>query len=413
MFEPYPMGGNAAEYLTQFAADDYYLSGYDPPGIFIGTGADDLGIGGEKVTKEAFSNLWDGLTPDGTASLVQKQKREGLRAHQPGWDCVFTLPKDLSIAYGRETADNRAILDAKCLHVVKQVMGHFEENYLVSRSGRGGEQLTKANLVAAMFPHYTARALEGERPDIHVHFHVAVYNVCTKVNGKGELVSGTIESRPFYRRQKLLSAMFDTGMYQVFSELGLQTEGQRKEARLEAVSKPICDEFSKRQNEILAKLKKTSESGPEAEAKAQRATRRPKEPITKHELLAGLHAQLDERGLTEAVFHSFRRHLPRMNQIEEAERVLERAATNLTSRQAYFTEARYTEEVFLEARGQGIDCALLKDMVKYRLANEHLTVRLLPIDGEINYTTPQMLEAERKCRFIRLERILFGGGQGF
>src|SRR5690242_18900528 len=103
MFKPHRMAGNAARYYTQnLGADDYYTRGREPPGTFHGAGLEDVGLrDGDRVTRESFCNLWGGLTPDGRERLVQHQ---GGRAHRGGWDCVFTLGKDQSVAYARMTA---------------------------------------------------------------------------------------------------------------------------------------------------------------------------------------------------------------------------------------------------------------------------------------------------------------------
>src|SRR5262245_27041563 len=113
MFKPHRMAGNPVGYFTRnLGVDDYYTKGSDPPGTFHGRGLADVGlVEGQTVTQEAFCNLWDGLTPDGKESLVQQQR--GKRAHRGGWDCVFTLSKDQSLALARMTPEERETALAK------------------------------------------------------------------------------------------------------------------------------------------------------------------------------------------------------------------------------------------------------------------------------------------------------------
>ena len=65
---------------------------------------------------------------------------------------------------------------------------------------------------------------------------MTVWNCCTRDRADGTIDSGTLESRPFYTRQRLLSAMFDTAAAQVFREMGYLAEGRGKDCRLEAHS---------------------------------------------------------------------------------------------------------------------------------------------------------------------------------
>ena len=153
MFQPVPIGGNAAEYYTEkLGADDYYVSGHEPPGILFGKGIEHLGLKeGDRITREIFVNLFRGFTPNGDGKLVQNA---GSYDRQAGWDGVFSLGKDISVAWARGTPEERAEIERIALEKVKEVVRHFEENYLFSRIGKAGEERIRANLIAAIFPHY-------------------------------------------------------------------------------------------------------------------------------------------------------------------------------------------------------------------------------------------------------------------
>src|SRR5712692_316626 len=169
MFKPHRMRGNAVKYFTHLGVDDYFTKGCDQPGTFHGSGLEDVGLKeGEQVTEETFCNSFEGYTPDGKEKLVQNA---GDPERENGMDGVFTLPTDLSIAYARMTPEERAVVEAKAVEKVKEVMDHFEKTYATSRIGRGGEDRLKAKLIYAVFQHITARTQDSDVPDMHVHWH--------------------------------------------------------------------------------------------------------------------------------------------------------------------------------------------------------------------------------------------------
>ena len=81
--------------------EDYYVDGGEPPGTWWGTGAKELGLSG-RVGSMDFRNILEGLSPDGSQSLVQNAKKKDRRA---GFDLTFSVPKSVSIA--RVSADPR------------------------------------------------------------------------------------------------------------------------------------------------------------------------------------------------------------------------------------------------------------------------------------------------------------------
>ena len=94
------MSPGQEKYYSELAREDYYLGGGEPPGRWLGEGAQALGLEGV-VSKEAISNLFKGLAPDGTTSLVQQQAYRDGRTRQPGWDLTFSAPKSVSTIWSQ------------------------------------------------------------------------------------------------------------------------------------------------------------------------------------------------------------------------------------------------------------------------------------------------------------------------
>jgi ATP-dependent exoDNAse (exonuclease V) alpha subunit len=275
-------------------------------------------------------------------------------------------------------------------------MNHFEKNYATSRIGRGGEERLRAKLAYAIFQHITARTQDSDVPDMHVHWHVTVFNACTRDRENGEVDSGAAELAAFYTRQRLLSAEFDTAMYEVFRDMGYLTQGQAGDSRLEAVPPPLHDAYSKRAQAVEEEMRRSGEAGHEAHERAWRKTRETKKHLPRDELFASWQADLDRHGFTQEVFNSHRHAIRSVNLIDETTAAFDRVDKNLTKRQSYFTEARYLEHVCIETRGRGIPLDFIIDAVKYRLHNPRHTVDLGTIDNDHYYTTTEMMAAEKK-----------------
>jgi conjugative relaxase-like TrwC/TraI family protein len=391
MFQPYLVGGasNLAEYLTQgLGRDDYYLTGYEPPGILYGGGCRDLGITeGQPVTKEVFVNLGEGFSPDGKLRLVQNA---GSPNRQKLWDGVFSASKDVSIAYARARPAEQAEIQARSLAELKRILDSFEEKYLTSRIGKGGEEQVPGRLVCAIFPHLTSRA-----QDVQLHWHVVFFNVCTRDRGDGIIDSGTIQSKALYCKQRLLGSQFQTAMYQVMESMGLLSEGHGKDTRLQGISKELCEAHSKRHEEIANEIQRTGATTAREKEEIQRRTRKAKARVPQEELFARWHEEFDRAGLTEKAFAALHHEPPPRDLAAELEGALQRAAKNLTNRQSYFSEARFGEEVFLEARGRGLDTTTLLAAIEERLSSTQHMAFLAEVDGEKLFTTTEMLALER------------------
>src|SRR5690348_9923768 len=79
------MGHGQAQYYLSLATEEYYLRGGEPPGRWLGGGAEKLGLSGI-LDPDVFLCLMSGYSPDGQSPLIQNA---GRKDHQPGWDLTF------------------------------------------------------------------------------------------------------------------------------------------------------------------------------------------------------------------------------------------------------------------------------------------------------------------------------------
>jgi len=78
-------------------AVDYFLQGYYLEGTscWLGQSAQEMGLQGPVTNKEVFSNIVNGLSPDGQQELCsRKVKAEERRA---ALDCTWSCPKSVSL----------------------------------------------------------------------------------------------------------------------------------------------------------------------------------------------------------------------------------------------------------------------------------------------------------------------------
>src|SRR3954470_847351 len=102
-------GSGQGEYYLGLAAEDYYLHGGEPLGVYWGDGAKALNLTGT-VKDDEFRNLLRGFSPDGSKKLVQNA---GAENHRVGWDGTLSAPKPVSIAWAMaDSATRRQIEEA-------------------------------------------------------------------------------------------------------------------------------------------------------------------------------------------------------------------------------------------------------------------------------------------------------------
>jgi TrwC relaxase len=213
------------------ALADYYAARGNPPGLWLGRGAEQLGVAGGEVTEAQMRALFgQGLHPDAEAmraagaparatklgaayptyaelapyaqrvadaveafatdhgrppsaaernQLAAKEARRGRRA-VAGFDMVFTPVKSASVLWALGGPQVRAAVEDAHHEAVRSALAWVETHAAYTRAGHAGAaQIDATGLVAAAFDHRDSRT--GD-PDLHTH--VAVANKVRGVDGK-------------------------------------------------------------------------------------------------------------------------------------------------------------------------------------------------------------------------------------
>ena len=143
------------KYYLDLAAEDYYLQGGEPDGIWCGSGASLLKLKAA-VTSDALSNLLKSYSPCGKTALCQNAGKN----HTPGWDLTFNASKSVSVLWAAADPKLRQKIQSAQLTAVKEAIAVIEEYAAVTRRGEAGgdrpvyllPHRTPANVLACISP---------------------------------------------------------------------------------------------------------------------------------------------------------------------------------------------------------------------------------------------------------------------
>ena len=256
------MGGGSKWYFSHMSGqDDYYVSPQEEePGEWIGKGAALLGLSGEVKRKE-FCQIFEGYSPDGLKEkLIQSagrkdnpETKEG--GHRSGWDYTFHGGKAYSILLAlTKDEGERSTLKEAFQSAVKETISELERD-TITRIGKGGREKVPAKVVAALFPHHTARGQNGQLPDMQEHIHATFFNVTVREVGKKEdgtpaIKTTALETLPHKQMEKEYGAALRERLNRNLRSLGIDSFIEGDRVRIKGISRECEDYFSKRSTTI-------------------------------------------------------------------------------------------------------------------------------------------------------------------
>ncbi|BDX04622.1 MobF family relaxase [Planctobacterium marinum] len=227
-------------YYEDLAAEDYYLTGGEPPGRWFGEGAESLGLTGI-VDEKHFSNLMAGLSSDGKEKLCQNVDNSN---RVPAYDNVFSPDKSVSITWASVEPDERQLIQDAHDAAVRAALTFLEEKAAYTRRGRDGACLEKlSGLVIGTYQHSTSR-----EQDMHLHTHAVIMNLGQREDGTW----GSIVGRFLYTWRTAAAAVYQSQLAKEVSRLGykINIADNGKSFAITGVSPEICKVFSKRSIQI-------------------------------------------------------------------------------------------------------------------------------------------------------------------
>ncbi|MFT3793642.1 MobF family relaxase [Flavobacterium sp.] len=233
--------GHAKSYFKDaLAKSDYYVSDQELPGFWQGRLADRLGLDTFEM-KDAFFALCENQHP-GTGDNLTPRTKENRKI---GYDINFHCPKSVSILHAFSQDDH--ILKA-FQYSVTEAMQSIQDDAktLVRMKGQQGTRDT-SELAWAHFTHQTARPIEGQVPDPHLHSHCFVFNATWDATEE-RIKAG--EFRDIKRDMPYYQAMFHKSLSDRLSDLGYNIRKTDKSFEIDGVPQKVIDLFCKRTDEI-------------------------------------------------------------------------------------------------------------------------------------------------------------------
>ena len=380
------MGSGQGAYYLGLAREDYYVNGGEPPGVWFGQGAQDLGLSGV-VEADALNRLFEGFHPQDDRALIQNA---GAKDHQPGWDLTFSAPKSVSVLWSQSDGATRKIIQDAHFAAARMALAYLEDTAALTRRGRGGVVKENAHLVIATFEHGTSRA-----QDPQIHTHCLVMNVCTR----GDATSGTIESKPLYLAKMAAGALYRAEFAaELEQRLDLTAERKGSCFELAGIPQKPMTEFSKRREAIENALDAKGYDSAAAAAMATLATRQVKGHASREELFQ----EWQETGKAlgwgpnQAALFLREARAPGRDGENEKAAALDQATKRATEQQSYFSERDFIRYVAEEAQGRGFGAGAVRAIGEAHLQGSREIVALGQYKGESVYTTREMMAIEKR-----------------
>lgn len=264
---------------------DYYLNGQEMEGRFHGRLTDRLGLN-ERATKETFFALCENINPANKQSLTPRTKEE----RTVGYDINFHAPKSISILHVLSNDDH--LLDAFQNSVHETMLDIEADSKTRVRKKGKQEDRDTGELLWADFTHQTARPVEDQMPDPHLHSHCFVFNATWDHE---EQQFKAAQFRDIKRDMPYYQARFHKRLADKMASLGYQVRQTEKSFEVEGVPQNVIDLFSKRTNEIgQAAKEKGITSAKELDALGAKTRSKKQKGLTMTELKAEWRRQMQE-----------------------------------------------------------------------------------------------------------------------
>lgn len=381
MFTIASMSSGQERYYLDLGREDYYLSGGEPPGHWLGEGAAALGIG-DRVERDDLSALLRGFTRQGVP-LVQNAGKDD---RQPGWDFTVSAPKSVSVLWSLAGEPQRRAIEGVLQDAAALLVTHMEGEIARTRRGQAGSDLQRARLAVASFLHHTSR-----NQDAQLHIHLVTPNLGMATDGSW----GALRTREdFYSHQLALGAVFRGFLAHGLTKLGVPLERDRFAFRVTGIPESLCDAHSSRRQEIEQNLAERGVAGAKESERACLITRHVKGHAARDELFAAWGGVAQEHGVSADIARGFFGQ-KRSRGACDLERAVYDATEDLTRSQTHFDRPTLLGEVLGCLEPGAYDPREIQAAIDRSIASHSGLVRIATQAGYERFTTQDLLEREK------------------
>ncbi len=374
------------------AVEDYYSQGSETTtSQWIGSAAGALELSGPVSRGEHIRTL-QGLDPRTGEALVQKAGVDRRYAV----DLTFSAPKSVSIAWAVGNEDVKQAIEAAQDRAVEKTLAFIEEKFALGRRGSAKEGTIteeQVKLLAAVYRHGSSREL-----DMQIHSHAMLQNLGLRADGTW----GALNEKELFEWKLALGAVYRAELSsELAKDLGFGIEADREYFRLAGIPKELEEGFSKRRAQIEAALSEKGLSGGKAAEVAALDTRKGKELLDSEILKEQWTKIAAEHGVTAESIQGLR-SLEREPKSDPFSLDRPELLRKLTAMEAVFQEKDLfrVAGVACSQSGRGLDD--VKTEVAACLKDPEI-VKLRGKDGEIYYTTREMLALEKENQSMARE----------
>lgn len=366
-------------------AEDYYVGGTEAAGRWQGRGATALGLT-DLVEAEPLHRLLAGQDPRTGSEL----RRSGSVA---GFDVTFSAPKSASVLFGIGDPAMQATIREAHERAVANAFAYFDDAVSVARRGAGGlRKLEGRGLTAASFLHRTSRA-----GDPQLHTHVVVANL---IQGSDDRWSA-LDGRLVYAHARTAGYLYQAALRaELTRRLGIRWRPVQKGlAEIDGMPDKALRAFSRRRAEIEEAMARHGAAGFEAAQIAALSTRRRKDRNVRPEQLV---SEWRERAIGHGL-HEWRiERICRPGRVPEPPRweelfVSMAGPDGLTRDRSSFGR-RDVIQALSSAASEGATVESIRSAADAFLSGPNAVPLLGPQvrDGELRYSTPELLASESR-----------------
>lgn len=363
---------HAATYFERGDHADYYLADEACPSVWLGVGAEAIGIAGQAVEPERFKHILAG----NVAGQRVGTERSGEWQHKPGWDLQFSPPKSVTTMALGDPRIRELHIEAvnTAIHYL-QTKGAYTRVHSRDPCGRDQyEEVLTGNLLVAAFLHNTSRAVGDAVPNPQLHTHAVVLNATHRADGQWR----SLNSRHFYVLQKELGIVYRQALSSSLRSLGygISRSGDGS-FEIAGIPDPLLEAFSERRNAIDEELKtqgltreNASASQKERIAHTSRSRKKTVDRAALHDHWASIMARHGfdiERHVANALNCSRSIHWQAEKVAQDKQNLgalLDTTVRALSEREAVFSETQLREELNSRAVGLGLSAQQVSQAVE-------------------------------------------------
>ncbi|MEV4753293.1 MobF family relaxase, partial [Streptosporangium sp. NPDC049248] len=242
---------------------------------------------------------------------VRRWREVRVRVGNRGYDLTLDVSKSVSLLHALSSPEVGVAVEAVFADSVVETVAAVQEWVAYGQRGHQGddelaERIASSGLLGWVMWHQTARPVDGQAPDPHLHAHVLIANMVRGVDGRWSAVAAG--GRDLFRHTHAADAFLKARLRRRLTEtFGVRWERDAHTGAWEivGVDERLRGRFSKRDTQVKALLAERGIAYEEAHQHARRVasatSRQPKhDAVAAGDLVANWHAQCAADGVDAA-----------------------------------------------------------------------------------------------------------------